>query len=213
MKKIYRSGLFFVFLIILTLSGCISPKIRFGERVFEEKEISIPYAFNLSGDKKFTLLEIDVREVDHVVSKEEKWSWDEGSIPIYRIYYPREGFTFYIARIKVENTGGKILSFCTDLPSSFELTTNNNTYDAMDFYLLTEEKGYTCTESNDTEYEEEVCEYFSEDIYPGEIKEGRVFFEIRENEKPVELSFVVESTEYHVKIQSVNVSSSGSESF
>ena len=213
MEKMCRSALIFVLLIVFIASGCISPKIQFSGGTFEEREISIPYVFNLSGDKKFILLGIDVKEVDYVVSREEEWSWSEGSVPVYRVYYPREGFTFYIAKIKIENTGGKILSFYTDLPTTFELATNNNTYDVMDFYLLTEEKGYTCIESNDTKYEEEVCEYFSEDIYPGEIKEGNVFFEIRENEKPVELSFVVGFTEYHVKIQSANFSSSGSESF
>ncbi len=213
MRRMRRSGLLFVLLIIFIVSGCISPKIQFSGGTFEEKEISIPYVFNLSGDKKFTLLEIDVKEVDYVVSKEEEWSWNEGSVPVYRVYYPREGFIFYIVRIKIENTGGKILNFYTDLPESFELTTNNNTYGALSFNLLTEEKGYTCVESNDTKYEEKICKYFSEDIYPGEVKEGSVFFEIRENEKPVELSFVVGFTEYHVKIQSANFSSSGSESF
>ena len=191
--------------------GCISPKIRFSEKIFEEREISIPYVFNLSGDKKFTLLEIDVKEVDYVVSKEEEWSWSEGSVPVYRVYYPREGFTFYIAKIKIENTGGKILSFYTDLPTTFELATNNNTYDAMDFYLLTEEKGYTCIESNDTKYENELCEYFSENIYPGEIEEGSVFFEIRENEQPVRLSFAIGLALYHVEIQPMNFSYPGLE--
>lgn len=211
MKRLRQIGYILAFLIALIVSGCISPKIQFSGGVFEEKEISIPYVFNLSGGKKLKILEVEVKEADYVVSKEEKWSWSDEVTPVYHVYYPREGFTFYIAKIKIENVGGKILNVYTDLPESFELMTNNNTYDALSYDLLTEEKGFTHIESNDTKYENELCEYFSENIYPGEIEEGSVFFEIRENEQPVRLSFAIGLALYHVEIQPMNFSYPGLE--
>ena len=207
MKGVYKVGYMIVFLLVVIACGCISPKIKFAEQELEEKYIDVPYVFNLDEGKKIEMFGVAIKRVDYVVSREETWQWNqETPSTTYKIYYPREGFVFYVVNISIENTGGKILNVYTDLPEQFELTAGNNTYDALSFELLTEEKGYTCVESEDDRYESEVCEYFTENLYPGEIGEGSVFFEIRENENPVELRFTLGYTRYHIKIQPWNLS-------
>lgn len=207
MKGMYKIGYAIFFLLVLTACGCISPKIKFVGQELEERYIDVPHVFNLDEGKKMEMLGVTIEKVDYVVSKEEIWQWNQESpSTIYKIYYPREGFAFYVVNISIENIGGKILSVYTDLPEQFELIAGNNTYDALSFELLTEEKGYTCIESEDNRYESEVCEYFSENLYPGERGKGSVFFEIREDENPIELIFTLRYTRYHVNLQPWNLS-------
>ena len=103
-------------------------------------------------------------------------------------------------RYTMENIGGmKISSF--DLPSFELITSYNNTYEPLSFYEMTEERGWKSFTTNETKYANNLCEEFFDDIYPNEKASSCVFFEIRENEKPLKLKLRIWLSSYYLKIQ------------
>lgn len=158
----------------------------------EEKTISLPHVFELSEGEKLKLVSLDVQKVDYV---SENFISQE-----YRVFFPREGFDFYIVRYTVENVGGKKIRF-VDLPAAFELITTNETYETLTFYEMDEERGWKSFTTNETEYANNLCEKFFDDLYPNEKASSCVFFEVRKNEKPSKLKFQIWLSSYYIEIQ------------
>jgi len=163
------------------------------EAGFKEEYISVPHTFELDEGKMLELSSLEIRKVDYISR--------ESFGGKYAVYYPREGFAFYLVKFKIKNVGGKILQY-TDQPCCFELYTNqDNSYEALWFYQLTEDRGYKIFESSDEKYAENICEPLRmSDLYPEEEKVGCVFFEVRKGEQPTRLKFQIFVSTYYIKI-------------
>ena len=160
----------------------------------EEKTISLPYVFELSEGEKLKLVSLDVQKVDYVSENTSFISQE------YRVFFPREGFDFYIVRYTMENVGGKRIGFA-ELPTAFELITTNETYDTLNFYEMSEERGWKSFTTNQTKYVNNLCEEFFDDLYPNERASSCVLFEVRKNEKPLKLKFWIWFSSYYIEIQ------------
>jgi len=148
---------------------------------------SLPYTFQIGEGKKLQLSDIEIKKVDYVTKN------ISFLVPSFRVYFPREGFVFYIVKYTLKNVGSKKIDGF-DLLNSFELITDNGVYEPLDFYEMAEERGWKSFETNDIKYTNNICERFGkffDNIYPNETIISCIFFEIRENEKPKGLRFMV----------------------
>jgi len=149
----------------------------------KEERIQLPYIIEEDG-RKLRINFIKVREADFVA---DNISYFE---PRYKVYFPREGFKFVIIEYELENIGGKKISWI-DLPAPVELMTDANmSYETLNFFEMTEGRGWYSIESNESKYVNYLCTPNVLDyLYPGEKILFCKFFEIRENENPEMVKF------------------------
>ena len=157
----------------------------------KEEYITLPHTFEVY-EGKVEISSLEVKKADYV-SRE----IIEGE---YFVVHPRKGFVFYIVKFRVKNVGGSIIGF-TDMPCCFELYTNKNIrYEERLFYQMTKERGYETFQSNDEKYAENLCHHVGHDLYPEEEVEGCVVFEVKEDEKPIKIGFLVSYESYYIEL-------------
>jgi len=175
-----------------------SLQYAFNETISElskEKEItSLPYIIQLSEGKKLQISSIEIKKVNYVTENISYFTQN------FKVYSPREGFTFYIVRYTLKNIGGEKINIF-DLPTLAKLITTNNSYNPLYFFEMTTERGWQSFETNELRYADNICESHLRELYPNEEITNCIFFEVRENEKPEKLKFQIFLTIYYYKIE------------